>query len=66
MKNTNDIKRTSTEASNFRYIDSLLSKAAITCLFNREKARNIIDRVFVIDPGNKVAISIKNFIDTTT
>jgi hypothetical protein len=66
LKNTIDIKRTSTAAPNSKDIDSLLSKAAITCLFNRKEARNIVDRVLVIDPANKVAMSIKNFIDTDT
>jgi hypothetical protein len=66
LKNTNGIKGTSTEASNSKEIESLLSKAAITCLINRDEARNIIDQVLVMDPANKVATSIKKFIDTNT
>ncbi|MGE0691592.1 MAG: hypothetical protein AB7O87_13495 [Candidatus Nitrosocosmicus sp.] len=64
LKSTIDITRISKPTQNFKDIDSLLSRAAITCLFNKEQARNIIDRVLTIDPTNKIAISIKDFIDT--
>ena len=66
LKSTIDIPRISKPTPNSKDIDSLLSKAAITCLFNKEKSRNIIDRVLTIDPTNEIAISIKNFIDTPT
>jgi len=66
LENIIDIKRTPEAAQNSRDIDFLLSQAAITCLFNKEEARNIIGRVLVIDPANKIAICIKNFIDTNT
>ena len=66
LKNIIDIKRTPEAAQNSKDIDFLLSQAAITCLFNKEEARNIIGRVLVIDPVNKIAICIKNFIDTNT
>ena len=66
LKNKIGTKQTFTAASNSKDIESLLSKAAITCLFNRREARNIIDQVLVIDPANEIAISIKNFIDTNT
>jgi len=64
LKSTIDVTRISKPAPNSKDIDSLLSKAAVTCLFNKEQTRIIIGRVLALDPGNKIAISIKNFIDT--
>lgn len=64
LKSTIDVTRKSKPAPNSKDIDSLLSKAVVTCLFNKEQTRIIIGRVLALDPGNKIAISIKNFIDT--
>jgi hypothetical protein len=66
LKSTINVPRISKPVPNSKDIDSLLSKAAITCLFNKEHARTIIDRVLAIDPDNKIAMSIKNFIDNPT
>jgi hypothetical protein len=66
LKKITDIKRTPKATQNSKEIDSLLSKASITCLFDKEQARDIIGRVLAIDPDNKIALSIRDFINTNT
>lgn len=66
LKNAINIDRTPTTPQNSQEIDSLLSQAAFTCLFNKDHTREIIGRVLAVDPVNKIAISIRDFIDTNT
>ena len=66
LKKITDIERTPKAPQNSKEIDSLLSLAAFTCLFNKEHAREIIGQVLTIDPVNKIAISLKDFIDADT